>query len=429
MNKKKVCIIGAGAAGMTSAWLLDHEYEIVLFEREAELGGHVCSIPLTINGKKIMVEGGAEFFSPRMFTQFNRLLHALEIPVHQYPLTYTFYNTITQHSINLPPVQDYAIKWHSLEGENLINLLEFKYFIDNALPIIAQEETDITIHDYCESIALLTDAFKHQFLYPFLAASWGITPEEVKSLSAYNILQWCLHNKPSGLTGFIWNEVAGGLNQYIKKMAEQLCNTKIACNTTITAISYANNHYHLEDSNGNTTHVDHLIIATNGHEAAKLLESIAHAQSLKTSLESIEYFKTSIAIHGDKRLMPVDPEDWSIANIAFDGKYSALTVCKPAMKEMNVYRSWITYHINGQLPPHELPHPLYALKLFYHPKPNPAYFENQKVVAQTFGHNNLWIAGFYTNDIDSHNSAILSAMAIAKKLAPNSDRLKILSSY
>lgn len=428
MNKKKIGIIGAGAAGMTSAWLLDQEYEIILFEREAYLGGHVCSLPFNIGGKKITVEAGAEFFSSGMFTQFNKLLHALEIPVHQYPLTYTFYNTITQASINLPPLQDHAIKWHSLEGQNLFELIEFKYFLDNALPIIAQQETDVTMQDYCEGIPLLTYAFKHQFLYPFIAASWGITPEEVKSLSAYNILQWCIHNKPSGLSGFTWNEVEGGLNQYIQKIANQLCNTAILCNSTMADISFANHQYHLKDSNGSITRVDHLIIATNGFEAATLLGNIPHAQSLKKSLETIEYFKTSIAIHGDKRLMPENPENWSIANIAFDGKHSALTICKPHMKEMDVYRSWIRYQIQGQLKEHELPTPLYALKFFYHPKPNPAYFETQKILAQTLGQNNLWIAGFYTTSIDSHNSAILSAIAIAKKLAPRSKRLVYLMS-
>lgn len=428
MNKKKIGIIGAGAAGMTSAWLLDQNYHITVFEREAYLGGHVCSLPLTINSKKIIVEAGAEFFSASMFNQFNKLLEALDIPVHRYPLTYTFYNTITGEHISLPPIQDHAIKWHSLDAHNLFELIEFKYFIDNALPIIAQQETDVTINDYCESIPQLTNAFKHQFLYPFLAASWGVTPEEIKSFSAYNILQWCTHNKPSGLTGFIWNEVEGGLNQYIHKIVQQLKNTTIKTDTSISDVSYHNDQYHLKDSHGAITSVDHLIIATNAQEAAHLLKNIPEAQALKSSLESIEYFKTTIAIHGDKRLMPQDPAQWAIANVAFDGKHSALTICKPHMKAMDIYRSWITYHIKGQLTEHELPDPLYALKIFYHPKPTAAYFETQKAISDYQGANNLWLAGFYTTDIDSHNSAILSAITIAKKLAPLSVRLATLIS-
>lgn len=429
MNKKKVGIIGAGAAGMTCAWLLDKQYEIVLFEREAQLGGHVCTIPITlVNGKTISVETGAEFFSDSMFGQFNKLLHALDISVRKYPLSYTFYNTVTGHTISLPPIHDNAIKWHSFQGDNLFNLLEFKEFIDNALSIVAQQQTDVTIYDYCQSIPLLSSSFLHQFLYPFLGASWGITPEEVKSLSAYNILQWIIKNKPSGLTGFLWNEVEGGLNTYIFKIVQQLKTTQIFYNTPILSVTYDGKRYQLKQANGQLTTVDYLIIATNAHEARQLLEYINHAHELKKSLGNIEYFKTTIAVHGDKRLMPQKTQDWSIANIAFDGKHSALTICKPHMKEANVYRSWITYRIKGQLKEHELPEPLYAIKHFYHPKPTPDYFETQKQISETLGHKNLWIAGFYTTDLDSHNSAILSAITIAKKLNPDNSRLHYLTS-
>ncbi|HLY27469.1 MAG TPA: FAD-dependent oxidoreductase [Aggregatilineales bacterium] len=37
-------IIGAGAAGLTSAWLLNDELEVVVFEREDRLGGHAHTI-------------------------------------------------------------------------------------------------------------------------------------------------------------------------------------------------------------------------------------------------------------------------------------------------------------------------------------------------------------------------------------------------
>jgi predicted NAD/FAD-binding protein len=428
MNKKKIGIIGSGAAGMTSAWLLDQEYEIILFEKEPELGGHACSVPITKNNSTIVVEAGAEFFSDAMFTEFNKLLKILEIPVQKYPLTYTFYNTKTGQTIVLPPLHDNAISWGSLEGENLFDLIEFKRFSSNATTVIAHRDTDLTIEDYCNTIELLSDNFKHQFLYPFFAASWGITPEEVKTLSAYNILLWVTKHQPSGLTGLMWNEIIGGMNSYIQKMATQLRNTRIITNAQIISISYPDAHYHLKQKDGTITIVDHLIIATNAHQAQELLAHIPHAQTLKKSLARIDYFDTTIAIHGDKRLMPKNHDDWTIANIAFDGKYSALTVCKPRMKEHSIFRSWITYRINGQLQENELPKPLYAIKHFYHPKPTPSYFQTQKTIAQTLGHNNLWIAGFYTTDVDSHNSAIISAIHIAKKLAPKSKRLAQLIS-
>jgi len=54
------------------------------------------------------------------------------------------------------------------------------------------------------------------------------------------------------------------------------------------------------------------------------------------------------------------------------------------------------------------------------------YFEVQKAVEQLQGNNNLWFAGMWTYDNDSHESAIISAIKVAERLAPDSGHLKIL---
>lgn len=62
-SRLKIGIVGAGASGLATAWLLDENHEITLFEKEDRLGGHVCTIPVTKNGKTVPVEAGVEFFS------------------------------------------------------------------------------------------------------------------------------------------------------------------------------------------------------------------------------------------------------------------------------------------------------------------------------------------------------------------------------
>jgi predicted NAD/FAD-binding protein len=40
----RVAVIGAGAAGLTAAWLLRRHYRVTLFEREEHLGGHAWTV-------------------------------------------------------------------------------------------------------------------------------------------------------------------------------------------------------------------------------------------------------------------------------------------------------------------------------------------------------------------------------------------------
>ena len=58
MHIMKVGIIGGGAAGLTAAWLLDQECEVVLFEKEARLGGHAHTIQVPYNGTIVPIEIG-----------------------------------------------------------------------------------------------------------------------------------------------------------------------------------------------------------------------------------------------------------------------------------------------------------------------------------------------------------------------------------
>jgi predicted NAD/FAD-binding protein len=56
----------------------------------------------------------------------------------------------------------------------------------------------------------------------------------------------------------------------------------------------------------------------------------------------------------------------------------------------------------------------------------PAYYRAQFELKKYNGEDNLWFTGSYTQDIDSHESGICSAIDVAKKLNPNSANLRSL---
>ena len=80
--------------------------------------------------------------------------------------------------------------------------------------------------------------------------------------------------------------------------------------------------YVVHDADGEVREFDHLIVATPALEARDLLAPLEGTEALRRELARFEYFKTLIAIHGDRRLMPADEEDWSVVNIRHDGQHS-----------------------------------------------------------------------------------------------------------
>src|SRR6187401_3245849 len=71
----RVGIIGGGAAGLASAWLLEQEHEVTVFEKDDRFGGHAHTVTIEVDGRSLDVDAGFQFFAPgAAYATFNRLL-------------------------------------------------------------------------------------------------------------------------------------------------------------------------------------------------------------------------------------------------------------------------------------------------------------------------------------------------------------------
>jgi uncharacterized protein len=425
-EKQRVAVIGSGGSGLTTTWLLDQDYDVTLYEAEARLGGHANSILVDVDGTQVPIEAGFEFISENQFPHFYNLLkNILKVALHEYTLTTTFYHVDSKDVLSLPPIHDGAVEWESLGPHNIFKMLEFDHLLNSGKQIVNTQDLGITLEDFVNQLTL-SSGFKEEFLYPYLAAGWGVTKCDIKKFAAYNALKYVIEGKNA--KHFQWIEIVGGTQKYIHALANQLINATVKLSTNITHIYYDNHVYTIVEENGNVSQFDHLVIATNAMQASQLLKDVAEAEDVRTILNQIEYYKTTIAIHGDSRFMPENPDYWRVVNVRYDGENSATTVYKHWLSPSSpVFKSWITYDVRASNDHGStLPNPLYAVAYYNHPKTNLNYFQSQKALAVIQGNRQLWFAGNYTHDNDSHESAIVSAVNIAKKLAPQSQRLEQL---
>jgi predicted NAD/FAD-binding protein len=253
-----------------------------------------------------------------------------------------------------------------------------------------------------------------------LLAQWCVELDEFKGFSAYNALKYSTANRLVGLSLHRMKEIVGGTQVYIQSLAVRLTRTKIRLASTITNITRHHDIFTVEEADGTRHEFDHLIIATDAVSACQLLREVEGCTAFHSELARIEYFPTTIALHGDRRLMPTKEIYWSIFNICYDGQHSANTVWKRWLSPRRpIFKSWVTFAP-------QMPDPLYASVHFQHPKINLNYYEAQRNLNNLQGKNNLWLAGLYMHDIDCHESAILSAVKVARRLAPDSANLRKL---
>ena len=411
----RIAIVGGGVAGLTAAWLLSEEHDVVLFEKQERLGGHAHTLDVELPGERVAVDGGFEFFSAVMFPTFMRLLDLLRVPLRQYPITATLYSTDNRYVALLPPLRNGRAPWPALGPRQVVDMAQFAYVLHRAGRLMQAPDPSISLEQFLNSLPL-TRAFRQRFMYPFVLAGWCVEPDEHRQFSAYDVLKYYYLHRTANLSPFTLTEVVDGTRTYVNALARDSARASLKTSAAICGLRRRGATYQLETEDGQRAEFDTLVLATNARQAAQLLAETEGTEAVRQQLSQIEYFKTTIAVHGDARLMPADRRHWSVVNIRHDGRHSSNTVWKGWRSRTLVFKSWVTYEAH-------LPAPLYGLATYDHPKVNARYFEAQRNLLRGQGQDRLWLAGMYMHDVDCHESAILSAVNVARQLAPRSARL------
>ncbi|HEX2913188.1 MAG TPA: FAD-dependent oxidoreductase [Chloroflexia bacterium] len=416
----RVAVIGGGGAGLTSAWLLEERHEVTLYEKETRLGGHAHTLTLDVDGKPVNIDGGFEFISDSMFPTFMRFLRYLNVPLAPYQLTVTFFNTHNNDFYLMPPYHGWQLFPKGFAPNKLLDLLSFLRIVRASKPLIQAQDKSLTIEQYLDSLGV-SEAFRRRFMYPYFQAQWGVSVEDVKTFIAYDALKYSYLNLPATPIPHTWQEIEGGTASYVQKLVDSFNNVRVRTGTGVCNIERTPDGYRVIDTNGEAHIYDHIVLATNANQAASALVTVEGTEAVRRYLNQISYFDTTIAIHSDTRLMPLQRKYWSVANLRYDGTYCQYSMWRSGKSSTTpVFKSWVTHD-------KVLPDKLYATVKYLHPRVDAAYFGAQAALQPFQGQKNIWLAGMYMVDVDCHESAINSAIAVGKRLAPDSARLSMLT--
>ena len=413
----RIGIVGGGAAGLAATWLLHGQHDVTLFEQQDRFGGHAQTIDVDDDGRRVPVEAGFEFFSRRMWPVFNRLLGALDVEVRDYPMRITVHRAGQDRGLVLQPIRlDGGFVPARLGARTLSDLAQFALALTCVAPLMRARDTSPTIGEVLQRLPI-TRTFRDTVLFPLLLAGWSVEPDEFREFSAYNVLRY-LYMSVSLRGAVPMQEIVGGARAYVSALLRQIPRAVLRRQANIARIERTPHGFVIRERDGRLHAFDHLILATNARAAAALLGDVHGTERIQARLASIDYFQTRIAVHGDPAFMPPDAMDWSIVNVSYDGTYAQNTVWKP-WRSPRVFRSWITWNTR-------MPQRLHAVVSFEHARPTCRYFETQRALNASQGEGGVWLAGTYMHDVDSHESAVVSAVHVTERLAPATRRLAML---
>ena len=299
---------------------------------------------------------------------------------------------------------------------NIIIMMQMLRLLSKGRELVASEREDgPTLEEFLNGFFLL-NSFKNNFIYPLLAAGWGVTVKEVKNFQAYYAMRYLVDGNDA--QHYEWLEPEGGLSAYVNALVAQCSNTRFHCNSPVTKLKEVHTEEGIryavqidgewvKDSKDKKKLYDHLVLTTNARDTAILLTTLHETRysALIDSLSEVKYYPTEIAVHNDGAYIPNDGA--RLINIRFDGTEAQTTMTK----HDGVFKSWVK--------PDEEPEETIHLVQWWHPNMNIKFANAREALKENQGINNLHfggVMGYRQAGAASHEDAVTAGLDAAKAI-------------
>ena len=405
-----IAIIGGGAAGMVTAYLLAGAHRVTLFESQPMLGGNIRTLGKNVACAKLepglTLDAGVIEFSRQNFPLFHKLMTELDVPLMDVPGTTSFINdsgprlespgNIRRSSYTIPqklgaylrlipmgPARSRFFKrTNNIDATELYDA-PLNHYLDNS-----------HFSQWCRLLALYAYSIPHKHIGSLPAAL------AVPTLRAF-------------MQSNDWTAIKGGVYTYIEHILAR-ADIKVHTNAQINAIQRSARAISINLSDSQNLNFDAVVIATPPDQVLGLLAAPTDDENRR--------FKAWTANHATT-LVHSDTELYKRRAITY---YSEFDVFKTKAGE-NGYNAYLnrlcgiptshnvdyslSYGLDSEIDPAKVLHkqahhtPMYTVEALRH----------RRQVRATNGQNATYYAGAWLYD-GLHEGAIISANEVSKLL-------------
>ncbi len=303
-------MVGAGVAGLTTAYLLQRDAEVTLYEADERLGGHAHSHDLTdARGRPLTVDTG--FLVHNQVTYPNLLRLFAELGVRTQPsemsMSVCCGGCGLEYAGGRGPSGILPTLRTATRARYLAMLAEVPRFHRQARALLAAEPA---ADDDLETLGAFLDRgrfsryFRSHFVTPLVSAVWSCGPHLVDEYPARYLFGFLANHGMLTVTGSPqWRTVTGGSARYVERAAKNL--TAVHTSTPVRQIRRVTQGVEVTDDGGRVTAYDAVVVATHPDQALALLAEPTDAE--RDVLGAFEYSANPTVLHGDTSVLPTAP--------------------------------------------------------------------------------------------------------------------------
>ncbi len=410
-TRQRVAVIGTGISGLSAAWLLSKQYEVVVYEKAARLGGHSNTVDVHLGDRSIPVDTGFIVYNEPSYPNLTAMLNHLGVATEDSCMSFGV------------SIDDGRIEY---SGQTLSSVFArrssaaspafWKMLTD--IPRFHKDAKDVLRAGFCEQASLgdfvgqmkYGRGFCEHFLKPMAAAIWSTPQMNVFDYPALSFLQFFENH---GLLQVLnlpeWKTVSGGSRQYVRAMENSLAGN-IRLSSGVARIERALSGVVVTDVNGGVDQFDDVVIATHADAANAMLSDPSREE--RAVLSAFSYQSNHAVLHLDESQMPGRRRAWSSWNYIGDDEGGSVTYWMNRLQNLPCKEN-IFVTLN---PAASIREDAVVAKFDYdHPMFDAKTAAAQKDIWRIQGRGGVWYAGAHLGH-GFHEDGLQSGLAVAEAI-------------
>ena len=404
----KIAIVGTGISGLTAAYLLNREHDIVVFEKNDYVGGHTHTHDVKTNESSLAVDSGFIVYNEVTYPNFIKLLDQLGVQRQKTTMGFS----VKSVKKNLEYAGNslktlFAQRLNYFRPSFWIMLRDILRFNKKGKADLANLSAEIKLGDYLRQNNY-SRSFINHYIIPMGSAIWSTKANSMMDMPALFFIRFFNNHglmQVKNRSG--WWVIKGGSREYVKKMIAKF-DSKIRLNTAVESISRSENKIIIQVL-GKEEIFDAVVIATHSDQALQLL-SDSTQQEIEV-LSALPYQSNEALLHTDSSVLPKRKNAWASWNYNLDQEVDqpmAMTYNMNILQTLNTNETYcVTLNNNDLVDSNKILKTLY----YEHPQFTPEGISAQKRKHEISGINNTYYCGAYWRN-GFHEDGVVSALEV-----------------
>ena len=412
----RIAIIGTGISGMTTAYLLSEDHEVVVYEANDYIGGHTNTADVSLNGQQYAVDTGFIVFNEKTYPNFVKLMRRLGVGWQNSVMSFSVQCEKTGLEFCPSNLNSLFIQRRNLLRPSFYRMLwDAMRFKRDSETLLESDDYELTLAEFLRGKGY-SQAFVQHFIIPMGEAIWSADPVKFNEFPARYFAQFFKNH------GFLnvkdqpqWLTIKGRSRQYIKPITQPYAD-QIRLNCPVASVRRYPDHVEIQPQNQMPEKFEQVVIATHSDQALALLEDPTDAE--KHILGVIPYQENLAVLHCDESLLPSKKAAWASWNYHIPQKdlgRVAVTYNMNILQRIGAPRELcVSLNLAKAIDPNKI----YREIIYHHPVYNPESLAARHSHPEINGANRTFYAGAYWG-YGFHEDGVASALAVCRHFGKN----------